>query len=88
MGRQLLVLALFLPLFLLTLAFLHVGVCVEGGTILGFPWPAYTQCYGPPIPGDGAVVEPATFQAVGLAVDLVFWNAAAALVVFVYRHRP
>ena len=65
---------LFATTFSLSTAYLHGGVvCIEGGTVLGFPAPIFIQCYGPPRPSGGYGVEAAEFQPIGLVIDLVFW---------------
>ena len=52
---------------------------------MGFPWPFYGQCYGPPIPGGGLVVDPARLEPFGLAFDIVFWYLLSAGLVYILR---
>jgi len=79
------VLVLFALLFAVTTLFLRSAVCIEGGTVIGFPWGFYHQCYGPPIPGDGQAADPAEFLPLGLVLDLAFWYIISAGFVLVFR---
>ena len=83
--RQVLVLALFALLLTLTTLFLRSATCFEGGTVVGFPWMFYNQCYGALIPGDGQAMDPAEFLPLGLVFDLAFWYLVSAGLVFLFR---
>ena len=65
--------------------YLHGGICIEGGTVLGLPWLFYDQCYGPFLPEGGQVVDPAHFEPLLLALDVVFWYVVSMAIVFVLR---
>ena len=70
----LVVFLLFTTMLSLSTTYLHSPVvCVEGGLVLGFPYPIFIQCYGPLLPSGGQGIGPAQFVAFGLVVDLVFW---------------
>lgn len=83
--RQLPVLGLFAVLVPYWTLLLHRAVCIEGGTVIGFPWPFYDQCYGPPLPGGGQVVDPAHFEPVLMVVDLVVWYLVSFGTVYLLR---
>lgn len=84
--RQLPVLGVFALLIPVWTLYLHgPGLCIEGGTVVGFPWMFYNRCYGPPLPGGGQVMDPAEYLLVPLAVDLVFWYVVSMAVVFATR---
>ena len=84
--RQLPVLGVFALLIPVWTLYLHgPGLCIEGGTVLGFPWMFYNQCYGPLLPGGGQAVDPAEYLLVPLAIDLVFWYVVSMALVFAIR---
>ena len=53
---------------------------MEGGSVVGFPWPIFVQCYGPPLPSGGQAIDPTQFSPVGLAMDFVFWYVVSLVV--------
>ncbi len=84
--RRLPVLVLFALLIPVWTLWLHgSGLCVEGGTVVGFPWMFYNQCHGPLFPGGGQEVDPAEYLVVPLIVDIVFWYVMSTACVFVLR---
>lgn len=70
-------LGLFAVLFALSTAYLRTTNCIEGGTVIGFPWHFYDQCSI----GTGALGRP-EFLLVSLVVDLVFWYLVSMVLVF------
>ncbi len=83
--RQLPVLGVFALLIPVWTLVLHGGVCIEGGTVVGFPWLFYDQCYGPFLPGGGQAVDPAHFEPLLLVLDSVFWYVVASVLVLLVR---
>ncbi len=75
--------ALLLPVW--TLVLHGPGLCIEGGTVVGFPWMFYNRCYGPLLPGGGQAADPAEYLLVPLVVDLVFWYVVSLAIVFLIR---
>lgn len=71
-------LGLFAVLFALSTAYLRTTNCVEGGTVIGFPWYFYIQCSI----SVGALGR-AEFLLVSLVVDVVFWYLVSMMLVFV-----
>jgi len=71
-------LGLFAVLFALSTAYLRTTNCIEGGTVMGFPWYFYDQCSI----GTGASGR-AEFLLVSLVVDAVFWYFVSMVLVFV-----
>ncbi len=68
------VFVLLAALFSLSTGYLHAGVvCIEGGPVVGFPFPFFIQCYGPLILGGGQAIDPPQFLLGGLVFDLGFW---------------
>jgi hypothetical protein len=71
-------------LFILSIFLLRnvAAICIEGGTVLGFPWPFYHQCFSP---GGGA--DPASWSLVGLLVDVAIWYVLGTLIASLVRPR-
>ena len=79
-------LVLFALFFGLSTAYLKSAICIEGGTVIGYPLYFFTQCYSY-MPG--GPLDEAEFALVFLLVDVVFWYAVSVVVVLlgmlVYR---
>ncbi len=57
------------------------GICVEGGTLFGFPFIFYSQCNE----ADGVTPGQVRFNVLALIVDLTLWYVVAAILVTVFR---
>ena len=73
-------LALFAVLLGLSTAFLRATVCIEGGTVIGYPRYFLAQCYEM---GPGTPMGPAEFVLVSLLIDVVFWYLVSMVLVLV-----
>lgn len=70
-------------LVLLALSLLPAGVtCIEGGQVVGSPFPVLIQCNGP----TGIPEEP-EFNLVALALDIAIWYVLGAFVATLIRPR-
>jgi len=80
------VLILFASLFGLSTAYLRSTMCIEGGTVIGYPRYFYAQCYAYMPGGPLGSVE---FVLVSLLIDVVVWYLVSMIlvlaVVVVYR---
>lgn len=74
------VLILLTVLFALSTAYLRSATCIEGGTVIGFPWSFYDQCYAY-MPG--GPLGSAEFALIPLLLDIVFWYLVSMVLVFV-----
>lgn len=82
---QLPVLGLFAVLVPCWTVLLRGAFCIEGGTVIGFPWPFYDQCYGPPLPSGGLVPDPAHFYLPQLVMDVMVWYLLSFVFVYLLR---
>ncbi len=57
------------------------GICVEGGTLFGFPFIFYSQCND----AEGVTPGPVRFNVLALIVDLILWYVVAAILVSAFR---
>lgn len=71
-------------LFVLSIFLLRnvAAICVEGGTVLGFPWGFYHQCFSP---GGGA--DPASWSLVGFLMDVAIWYVLGTIIAALVRPR-
>jgi len=73
-------LVLFALFFGFSTAYLKSTMCIEGGTVIGYPRYFYAQCYAY-MPG--GPLGPAEFVLVSLLIDVVFWYLVSMVLVFV-----
>jgi hypothetical protein len=60
----------------------HVGAtCIEGGTVVGFPFWFFVQCNSP------GGIDPAQVSVVGLTLDLLIWYFMGTLLASLVRPR-
>lgn len=78
LAPQVATLVLFASSFGLSTAFLRSALCIEGGTVVGYPWTFFSQCYAY---APGGPLGAAEFLAAPLVMDLVFWYLVSLLMV-------
>jgi predicted cobalt transporter CbtA len=78
----LLALASFGSLFLLSVFFTRnvAAICIEGGEVLGFPWPFFEQCLSP-----GGRPDPPQFILGALLLDLLIWYILGTILAALVR---
>ena len=71
-------------LFILSIFLLRnvAAICVEGGSVIGFPWPFYVQCLRP----DGGA-DLASLSLIGLLMDVAIWYVLSTLIAALVRPR-
>ncbi len=77
---QVLVLVVFAMLLGLSTAYLRSTMCIEGGTVIGFPMYFLAQCYASV---SGGALGPAQFVLASLLFDVVFWYLLSTVLVLV-----
>lgn len=79
-------LLLFAGLFGVSTAYMKSTMCIEGGTVIGYPRYFYAQCYAY---APGGPLGSAEFVLASLLIDVVFWYLVSMILVLavVVAHR-
>lgn len=77
---QVLVLVVFATFLGFSTAYLRSTLCIEGGTVIGFPMYFLAHCYAS-VPG--GALGPAQFVLASLLFDVVFWYLLSTALILV-----